>query len=118
MLAAGSGVLLWAVGVAVEVVHLARSFDGICPAQPTDIPARPCTREEFLAENTYAGWGALGFMLVLIVAVTLTTTLWSAWVGFRPRPVAEVSRAARWVHRGVAVVGGLFLLAQAVMFLG
>ncbi len=60
-----------AIGTVVQALEVART--GLCPAQPTDIPAYPCPVLEYLSTRAFYGWEAIGLFVV--------GTTWGATVG-------------------------------------
>jgi hypothetical protein len=93
---------------ALESIEFVRT--GMCHAEPTDIPARPCTLEEFLF-HFEGSWDLVGLVLVaatwLPVGPTLCLGRWAlvALLASRSR------RAVPWVATLLLLATGGVLLA-------
>ena len=108
ILAALSGLLWFSLVGGLVILYAARTFDGICPAEPPDLPAHPCARSDYLGQITYTGWALFTWVIAFVFWELLCVVVWSAWVGFRrPRASAPITPRARNVHRGLAIACGV-----------
>ncbi|MBP7281335.1 MAG: hypothetical protein KBA66_07160 [Leptospiraceae bacterium] len=53
--------LIYIIAISFDSIQ---NFNGICPAAPTDIPAYPCTFEEFLIRIFFSPWAIMVSIMI------------------------------------------------------
>ena len=53
--------LIYAISISFDSIQ---NFNGICPAAPTDIPAYPCSFEEFLIRIFFSPWAIMATVII------------------------------------------------------
>ncbi len=78
--------LIYIVAISFDSIQ---NFNGICPAAPTDIPAYPCSFEEFLMRIFFSPWAIMASMMIfpfwflvhLIFTYILFRIFWKRKIG-------------------------------------
>src|SRR3989304_4433976 len=76
-------ILVVVLGVPCLVSSLAAGWDlpevvatGVCPPAPPDIPAYPCSAQEYLLRMTVGPWALAGHILIWCTLAAIVVTAW------------------------------------------
>jgi hypothetical protein len=106
--------LLYAFITAYGVIDVSRT--GICPAEPTDIPAHACTVKDYLREHVLGVWDLAGMALLATAWALLLVSGFVAYFGWR-----KATREGKpWgiALAGIGVLGAGGMTACAAMIYG
>lgn len=106
--------LLWAFTAGYGVIEVART--GICPSEPTDIPAHACTVKYYLREDVLGAWNLAG-MTMLVAAWGLLFVSGSI-AHFGWRKARGEGRPWGIVLAGAGLLGGAGVIACAATIYG